>query len=169
MNKLVSRISLVVAIAAVFAVSNVNAQAIRYIEDTGNFEVTTGGAAAGVFLVGADWNANCVSPYCNGEDNTGTDGLEYSVILGYSEAPMENQWIFFNIFGTEGVDTTDAVFATVPGLTEGDVSGFTIGYGPDLMLDDFEGTVEFVPVVPEPATGLLGFGALALLGFIRRR
>ena len=167
MNKLVSRISLVVAIAVVFAVSSVNAQSVKYFEETGNFEVTTAGGAAGVFIAGADWTGNCDPAYCDGTSHPGTDGNDYMVLLGYSGGAMENQWLFFNLFGTGGVDSTDAVFATVPGLTQDDVGTFKIGYGSGEMLPDFEGTVEYIPV-PEP-TSLLGFAALAVLGFLRRR
>lgn len=114
----------------------------------GSFVVTTAGPSFGVFIEGSDWTANCVAPYCNDDTNTGTDELEYNVILGYSPGPMENQWLFFNLFGTLGVDTVDAVFAIVPGLASTEVGGFFIGYGPDTGLADFTGLVAYVDNAP---------------------
>ena len=181
----INRFSFVIVLVAVVATAGV---AFGQFEP-GQLVVTTAGGATGVFVGGTDVTDLCVGPYCNGNGNTGTDGLDYNVILGYSPGPMENQWLFFNIFGTEGVDIVEGVFADpgdCPLCTERMLSlvggEWSIDYGPSLGIPQATGQIVAISpdgtfpeggafigvVVPEPATGLLSLLGLALFA-IRRR
>ena len=138
--------NILVALCLVFFVGRCDAQS-AYLDADGNLVVDTDGGAVAIWVNGEDITAHCVSPYCNGEFNLGTDGLEYFTLLGYGTSV--NLWTFFNLEGQEGVyldheiiaeGVGDAEFYCSPGGTWVDIF-----YGPGTGIPDFG-----APCVPEP-------------------
>ena len=173
MMGILNRFSVIALVVVVATASVAFGQASVEVSPEGQLVVNSDGGAVGIFVGGPDITDLCVEPYCNNNANTGTDGQQYNVLLGYSDGAGQNQWLFFNLSSTEGVDVVDGVFADAAGcpLCNERIQSlvgmpWSIDYGPSLNLPPAEG---MVTLVPEPATGLLSLLGLALFGYIRRR
>ena len=159
-----NRTYVLATILTILAIVRVAPAQHLFLDVDGNLTAEAMGGAVGIFVSGPDITTNCVTPFCNGDMNEGTDGQQYATLLGYSAGAQQNQWLFFNLIGIEGVDVNGVLATNASVLFQRE---YSIDYGPGTGLAPVTGCV--VTCLPEPTTSLSTLAGLVLLGFFHRQ